>query len=91
MEFINKKKFAKAAFNKSVEAFVVHIASLASEMLIHPARKAQIASFVVEKLTIPAQNADFADISSKKLAKVLPKQAGINKHAIELEKNKQLP
>ena len=42
IELINKKKFAKAALNKNIEVFVVHMSflSLGSKMTIHLAWKA---------------------------------------------------
>ena len=40
VEIINQKEFAKAALDKNVEAFVVHVSSLKSRMTIHSARKA---------------------------------------------------
>lgn len=40
---------------------------------------------------MPAEYTNFTNIFSKKLAKILPKQTGINKHAIKLENYKQLP
>ena len=41
------------------------------------------------KDTIPVEYADFVNVFSKELAKMLPEQTGINKHAIKLEENKQ--
>ena len=38
-----------------------------------------------------AKHSDFADVFSKKSAKVLPEYTGINKHAIELKNGKQPP
>ena len=40
IEIIDQKKFAKAALNENVEAFVVHISSLRSRMTIPLAREA---------------------------------------------------
>ena len=37
VEFIDKKKFAKTALDKNIEAFVVHVASLTSKMRIYSA------------------------------------------------------
>ena len=60
-------------------------------MIIHPARKAKIALLLPKKITVLAEYLDFADIFSKESAKVLPERTGINKHAIELEEDKQPP
>ena len=42
-----------------------------------------------KKITVLTKYVDFIKVFSKKLAEVLPKQTGINKYAIEPEKNKQ--
>ena len=39
VEIIDWKKFAKAAFDKNVKAFVVHVSSLRLKISIHPARE----------------------------------------------------
>ena len=93
MELINKKEFAKAPLDENIEAFVMHVSflSLGSKMTIYPARKAQIALVLAKEVTVPAEYSDFADVFSKKTAKVLPKRIGINKHAIKLEDGKQPP
>ena len=40
IELIDKKKFAKAALDENIEAFVGYVASLTLKMMIYPARKA---------------------------------------------------
>ena len=92
IELINKKEFAKAPLDENIEVFVVYVSflSLRSKMTIHPAWEAQIALLLTKKITVPAKYLDFADVFSKKSAEVLPKYTGINKHAIELEDDKQL-
>ena len=77
--------------DENVEAFVMYISSLKLKMTIHPAREAQVALLLAKKVTILAEYLDFADVFSKKLANVLPKQTGANEHAIELEEGKQPP
>ena len=91
VEFINKKEFAQAALDKNVKAFMVHVASLSSKISIHPAWKVQIALLMAKEVTILAEYADFADVFSKKSAKILPKRTSINKHAIKLVDDKQPP
>ena len=73
--------------DEHIEAFVVHVSilSLGSKMTIYPAGKAQTASLLAKKVTVPAKYSDFADVFSKKLAKMLPERTKINKHAIKLE------
>ena len=84
VEPINKKEFAKAALDKHIEAFVVHVSfpGLESKMTIHPARKAQIALLLAEKVPVPIKSLDFADVFSKKSAEVLSEHTGINEHVI---------
>ena len=40
---------------------------------------------------MPTKYSDFPDILLKKLANILSERTGVNEHAIELEKGKQLP
>ena len=65
--------------------------SLESKITIHLAWKAQIALLLAKKITILAKNANFANIFSKKLAKVLSEYTGINKNIIKLENSKPPP
>ena len=60
-------------------------------MIIHLARKAQIALLLAKEVTVPVKYTDFADIFSKESAKVLPERTGINKHVIKLKDGKQPP
>ena len=91
VELIDKKELAKAVLDENIKAFVVHLASLTSQMSIYSAREAQIALLIAEKVTVPAEYSDFADIFSKESATVLPERTGINEHAIKLEDGKQPP
>ena len=77
--------------DENIIAFVVHIASLTPKMTIDSARKIQILLFITKKSTVPAKYLDFDDVFLKKLAEMLPKRAGIKKHAIKLEDSKQPP
>ena len=52
-ELIGKKKFAKAALNKNIEAIIVHMASHILKMIIYLAQKAQIALLLAKKVTAP--------------------------------------
>ena len=76
--------------DKNIMTFIVHISflSLESKMTINPARKAPIPSLLAKKFIILDKYSDFADVFLKKLAKILPKRTGINKHVIELEDGK---
>ena len=58
------------------------------KITIYLAWKAQIALLLVEKLIILVKYANDIKVFSKKLAKVLPKQIGISKYTIDLEKGK---
>ena len=44
VELIDKRKFAKTVLDKDSETFMVHVAALEAETLIHPLRTAQIAA-----------------------------------------------
>ena len=88
VEIIDLKKFAKAALEENVEAFLVLISSRKSKMSIHPARKAQLALPLTKKVTVPIELLDFADVFSEKSPNVLPEQTGANEDALELEEGK---
>ena len=93
VELIDKKEFAKVVFDENIKALMVYISflSLRLRMIIHLAKKVQIALLLAEKVIIPAKYLDFADVFLKELANILTKQTGVNKHAIELIKGKQQP
>ena len=93
VELINKKEFAKVALNENIEAFMVHVSflNLGLKMTIYSDWEAHIALLLAEKITVSAEYLDFADIFSKKSAKVLLEHIRIDKHAFELENGKQPP
>ena len=69
---------------------MVYVSSLGLRITIHLAKKIQMALLLAKKVTVLAKYSDFADVFSKKSANVLLKQTKANKHAIKLEKSKQL-
>ena len=89
IELIDWKKFANAALDENIKAFVVHVSSLRLRMTIHLARKAQLALLLIEKVTVLAKYSDFADVFLEKSANILSEQTGVNKYGIKLEKGKQ--
>lgn len=72
------------------EVFVVHIATITSEMAIYSVHKAQIALLKAKEalVTLPAKYSDFVDVFSKKLAAVLLEHTKINIYAIDLKEDK---
>ena len=90
MELINKKKFFNITFNENIKNFMVHISflSLKSKMIIHITQKVQIVLLLAKNLTALAKSTHFVNIFLKKLAKILPKQTNISKHAIEIVDDK---
>ena len=90
IEIINWKKFAKAALNKKVEAFGMHIRSLELRMNIDLAKKA-LTLLLTEKVTVPTEYLDFANVFLRKLANVPPERTSANEHAIKLKKGNQPP
>lgn len=94
MELIDKHKLARAALEKNSEIFDVHVAVLkALEPNIHPSRALLLAALQQDKAAteIPPEYADYIDVFSPDLAIKLPKNTGINKHAIKLKEGKQPP
>ena len=57
IERIDKKKFAKAALDKNIKAFMIHVSSLSlrSKISTDPAQKAQIALLITKKVIMPAK------------------------------------
>ena len=89
VELINKKEFAKVALDKESETFVVYVAALEAllpGMAILPSRAAQISALIQDEAPtkVPPKYVDYADIFSFDLAMELPKNTGINKHAIKI-------
>ena len=66
VELINKKKFAKIAFDKNIKAFVVNVNSLVSKITIYPVGETQIALLLAKKTIVPAKYLDFADVFLEK-------------------------
>lgn len=77
--------------NDNIKVFVIYINNVAAKITIHIVKKALIFLLLVEKVIILAKYLDLADLSLKKLAKVLPKYIEVNQYAIKLEKSKKLP
>ncbi len=94
VEFIDKRKFAKAALNKNSKTFVIYVLALAvAESSIHPFQTAQIAALLWNKVLteIPVKYFDYADVFSSDLAMELPENTGINEYVIKLIDGKQSP
>ena len=91
VQIIDQKEFAAAALAPEEEALVVHVAYLGAKMVMHPARKAQVALLLAKEVSVPEEYVDFSDVFSKESAAVLPDRSNINEHVIDLEPGKQLP
>ena len=89
IELINKKEFAKVAFDEKSKTFVVYVASLNLTPGIYLDRAAQIASLLAEKMRISDKYSDFADVFLKEKALVLPECTELNEDTINLENGKQ--
>ena len=91
VKIINQKKFAEAALDENVEAFVMHISSLGSRISIDLAKKTWLALLLTKEVIVPTEYLDFGIVFSEKSANVLLEQIGANEHAIKLKEGKQLP
>ena len=60
------------ALNENIKTFVIHVSFLKSKIIIHLARKAQMALLLAKKVIILAKYLDFANVFLKKVANVLP-------------------
>ena len=65
------KNFTKVALHENVEFFIIYMALFTSKILIHLIFKAQTWLLLVEKVIVLAKYLDFANVFSKKLAKIL--------------------
>ena len=93
VELMDKKEFVNIMLNEYIKVFMVHMSflSLRSKITIYTAWKITITLLLVEKSIILAEYADFVNVFLKESIKVLSERTGINKHAIELEDDKQPP
>ena len=94
VELINKKEFAIAALDENVETFIVYVAALLAPMiLVHFFCQAQIELLLADKAFIEVlpKYLNYTDVFSFDLAIELLKNTDMNKYAIELVEDKQLP
>ena len=102
VKLVGKKEFVAAALDPKSEIFVVHVASLSSdvspsssllELDVHPSRRPQVSGLIAKEAPtkVPAEYSDFADVFSSDLASELPEHTGINDHVIELVDGQQPP
>ena len=103
VELVGKKDFAATIFDPEYETYVVYVASLSSTPLIvslestlldvHSFRRPQIFGLIAEKAPTKVSNtyANFVNIFSLDLASKIPKNTGINNHAIKLVNGQQPP
>ena len=74
--------------DKNFEAFIVYVTSLSINLiLIHLAKKAQIALLIAEKVKIPTNYLNSLDDFSEKKALMLSKITKLNKYAIKLQED----
>ena len=94
MELIDKHEFAKTTLDECSEIFVVYVIILnILELALYPSQALLLAALQQDKapIKISPEYADYVDVFSPDLAIELPENTGINKHAIELIYDKQLP
>lgn len=92
VQLINKREFIKVVQDKSPKTFVIHMATLEAEALIYLLRAVQIAALQWDKAPtkVLPKYKDYADIFFSNLLIELPKNTGINDHAIKLVEDKNL-
>lgn len=74
--------------DENVEAFVMYMTFLLI-MVIHTAKKGQIALLINKKVKISAEYSDFSNIFLEEKALVLSEITNLNQHAIDLQKSQQ--
>ena len=75
--------------DENSKIFVVHVASLNMAPGIHSDKVAQIVLLLTKKIMIADEYLDFVNVFSEEKALVLPEHTKFNKHAIDLEDDKQ--
>ena len=96
VQIINKKNFVIAVLDADSKTFVVYIAiQEQKEMPVYSKKQAQIKAQVGTLLfnktptEVLVEYSDFSDVFSMEYIVELPKNVGINEHAIKLEEGKQ--
>ena len=92
VQIIDKKDFIIVALDADSETFVMHVAIRErEEMSVYFKRQAQVGALLFNKaLTkVLAEYSDYSNVFLAEYAAELPKNTGMNKHAIELEEGKQ--
>lgn len=92
VELINCQKFAIAALDLEEEAFVVHVALLEVQNIVHPFYRVQITLLIANKILVkvPREYIVCVNVFFKEVTIELPEYIGIHNHFIDLEKDKQL-
>ena len=100
VQLVDLKELVIAAFDVDSKTFVVHMAIREQEeMPVHAEKQAQIQDgaqvgallFDKAPTEVSIEYSDYGDVFSAKNAAELPKNTGINEHAIKLEEGKQPP
>lgn len=78
---MSKNDFAKAAIDKNLEAFVIHVAFLS---IIDLAKKALITFLFIKKIKISNKYLNYANVFLEKRVAVLPEIIDLNQYTIEL-------
>lgn len=68
---------------------MIHIAYLGAKILIYLAWEAEMALLLAKKVNVLKKYSDFSDVFSNKSAVILSDSLIMNKHAIDLESDKQ--
>ena len=89
LELIEKKEFTTTAFDLEDKVFIVHIASISRDLIIHSFWRALIALLKANETStfVLSEYADFANVFYKDLTARLLKYIVINDHTIDLIKN----
>ena len=92
VQIIDPKEFVIAALDVNSETFMMHVAIWEQEeMPVYSKRQAQVRALLFDEAhtEVPAEYSDYSNVFSAENAAELPKNTGINKHAIKLEEGKQ--
>ena len=94
VQMVDLKELIIVAFNINGETFVVHVAIREQEkMLVYSKKQAQVRVLLFDEAfpEVPAEYSNYSNVFSAESVTELLENIGMNKYAIKLEKDKQLP
>ena len=93
VQIVDPKEFVIAALDMGSKTFIVYMAiQEREEMPVHSKKQDQVGALIFNEAPteVPIEYSDYSNVFLVENMSELPENTGINKHAINLEENKQL-